>query len=343
MRFMKPFYGFCQNIGTREEQQDSFGFSDLENSEFIGHGGRLSIVCDGMGGLQNGQEASQRAVLAFREAYMAKEPEESIPDALNRAAHYANEQVLTMARRFGQEENCGSTLVAAVLRNNFLCWISVGDSHIYLCRGRELLLLNREHIYANKLDAAVRRGQISEEDALAHPEREALTSYIGIPELTETDSGSLDGVPPGAGVMLCSDGLFRVLSDREMSDVFDPDPQQWAENLVRAALAKGRAHQDNITVSFLLRKEEKHDERRPANREKRRNFIAGGRRLLIAGVLVAGLLLAGFLSMKYRPGPVVSEDKREMQNLSPEAAFAESDDEKPDVEGLPHPAEEGKR
>jgi protein phosphatase len=252
---MDNFYGQKRAIGTRKEQQDSYGFLGLGDvdDEFIKHGGRLSIVCDGMGGLQNGREASECAVKAFREAYKAKTARESVPDALDRAVRYANDQVLAIAERFGQVGNCGSTLVAAVLRDNFLYWISVGDSHIYFCRDEKVYLLNKEHIYAHKLDAGVLRGMISEEDARAHPDRDALTSYIGIPQLVEIDSGSLERLSPGEGVMLCSDGLCKVLSDEEMSDAFDPDPQRWADNLVEATLGKRRQHQDNITVTILLR------------------------------------------------------------------------------------------
>jgi protein phosphatase len=245
--------GFAQNIGTREEQQDFFGFSQFENDDFVLHGGSLGIVCDGMGGLQNGKEAARCAVGAFLEAYAAKDPAESIPDALYRAVHFANDRVLAMARRLGQEENCGSTLVAAALHNKSLYWISVGDSHIYLCRGRVLELLNEEHTCANKLQIAVRQCLISEEDAAAHPDREALTSYIGIPRLTEISSGSQEGnIFSGNGVFLCSDGLSKVLTSEEMTDVFDPSPNQWAERLVENALNKKKIHQDNITVILML-------------------------------------------------------------------------------------------
>ncbi|MDR1510904.1 MAG: protein phosphatase 2C domain-containing protein [Synergistaceae bacterium] len=286
-------YGNYQNIGTREEQQDSFGWSKLDDDEFIGHGGKLSIICDGMGGLQNGREASLSAIQAFRDAYMSKGTAESIPDALHRAVQYTNEQVLALAKRIGQEGNCGSTLVAAVLHKDCLYWISVGDSHIYLWRGSKLQLLNKEHIYANTLDKAVREGILSEEDASMNPDREALTSYIGIPELKEIDSGSMNGIPPGAGVVLCSDGLYKVLSDTEMSRVFDPDAQKWAENLISATLKKGKAHQDNITVTVLLREGAK------KRRKPEFFFIAMGSVLL---------LLAGVLFVLNRPTvPIIPE------------------------------------
>jgi len=260
--------GICWAVGTREEQQDFFGFSDPNDADFIKHGGRLSIVCDGMGGLENGQEASHCAVETFLEAYRKKSPNESIPDALYRSVNFANKRVLEMAESFGQVENCGSTLVAAVVHNDSLYWISVGDSHVYLCRNKELCLLNEEHVYANKLQAAVKRGLLYQEEADFHPDREALTSYIGIPELNEISSGTEEReIIDGAGVMLCSDGLSKVLSMEEMSAVFDIDPNQWAINLVEATLSKKRTHQDNVTVT-ILRRERSQQQVKKVNKKK---------------------------------------------------------------------------
>jgi protein phosphatase len=244
--------GQSWDIGTRKEQQDFWGLSNFDDVDFVKHGGRLCIVCDGMGGLRNGKAASRTAVAAFLEAYKGKGENESISDALERAVRCANERVLDMATLSGDVENCGSTLVAAVIHNNSLYWISVGDSHIYLCWGKNLRLLNEEHVYGRKLQAAADRGLITQEDADSHPEREALTSYIGSPELQEIDSGACEGeILSGVGVLLCSDGLHKTLSVPEMSASFHPDPNQWAQNLVKAALNKQKKHQDNVTVTIL--------------------------------------------------------------------------------------------
>jgi protein phosphatase len=244
--------GQSWDTGTRKEQQDFWGLSNFDDDDFIKHGGRLCIVCDGMGGLRNGKAASRTAVAAFLEAYKGKGQSESISDALERAVRYANEKVLEMAAQSGDVENCGTTLVAAVIHNNSLYWISVGDSHIYLCWGKNLRLLNEEHVYGRKLQAAADRGLITQEDADIHPEREALTSYIGSPELQEIDSGACEGeILSGVGVLLCSDGLHKTLSVPELSASFHLDPNQWAQNLVKAVLDKKKAHQDNVTVTIL--------------------------------------------------------------------------------------------
>jgi PPM family protein phosphatase len=107
----------AQHIGNRSSQQDSFGFGDLDDQEFLDHGGFLAVVCDGMGGMEHGDAASHVAVHSFLEAYRRKTPAESIPEALKRSIHEANDRVVEMAHALGAAESVGTTLVAAVLRN----------------------------------------------------------------------------------------------------------------------------------------------------------------------------------------------------------------------------------
>lgn len=249
---MRVVPGNAQHIGARKEQQDAFGFSDPSDRSFVAHGGILAIVCDGMGGHANGREAAQGAVRAFLETYAAKDPDEVPEEAMARALSAANEEVRRIARESGQEGNCGSTLVSAAIVDNRLLWTSVGDSRIYLYDGRGLRLLTEDQIYARRLEAAVRQGLLSEEDAARHPDREALTSYVGIEELREVCQGELaDALAPGAAVLLCSDGLYKNLSDEDILALFDPDPNRWAEILVRSTLDRRNSHQDNITVAVL--------------------------------------------------------------------------------------------
>jgi len=63
-------------------QQDSIGLADPEDRAFLAHGGYLAVLCDGMGGMQHGDVASQTAVRAILDAYAQKLPDESIPAAL---------------------------------------------------------------------------------------------------------------------------------------------------------------------------------------------------------------------------------------------------------------------
>lgn len=252
-KIVKIIPGNAQHIGVREEQQDAFGFSSLEDVEIVARNGVLAVVADGMGGLAMGKEASGIAVSTMLKAYTAKMPDESIPEALNRILLEANNAVLNMAKKSGLEGEVGTTLAAVVIYNNDeLYWISAGDSRIYLYRGSYLTKLTKEHIYARELTNEVIKGNISREEALSHPDGNALTSYLGLPNLREVDRNIKPlALKPGDYIVLCSDGLYGALTEQEFSEAMNGNPQHIAELLVQKALSKNQNYQDNLTVAIL--------------------------------------------------------------------------------------------
>jgi protein phosphatase len=246
--------GNAQHIGARSSQQDSFGFGDLDDETFVAHGGFVAVVCDGMGGMEHGDLASRTAVRTFLDAYRRKKPEESIPDALERSVREANDRVVDMAHNLGAAESVGTTLVAAVLadagfKRRAMYFISVGDSGLFHVGGGQIQTVNRPHIFANILDTAVSRGAMSREQALLHPERESLTSFIGVGVLEEIDR-NVDPWPIADGdtILLASDGLFKTLTAEEVLDTLHGHPQTWPDKLVVRTLEQRYEFQDNVTV-----------------------------------------------------------------------------------------------
>ncbi len=246
---MRYLPAHAQHIGARHYQQDSIGLADPEDRPFLAHAGYLAVLCDGMGGMEHGDVASQTAVHAILDAYAKKLPTESIPAALERAAHEANEKVIAAALDLGLKEGVGTTLVAAVLSDGYLYFLSVGDSAIYHVRGGGIHLVNRPHVFANLLDQAAERGQISRSEAAEHPERESLTSFIGIHDLHEIDRNT-EPWPVAAGetILLASDGLFKTLEPAEILECLSGHPQSWPQALVARTLDRKRTGQDNVSV-----------------------------------------------------------------------------------------------
>jgi serine/threonine protein phosphatase PrpC len=246
---MRYLPAHAQHIGARHYQQDSLGLADPEDYAFLAHGGFLAVLCDGMGGMEHGDIASQTAVRAILDAYARKTPAESIPTALERSAREANERVIEAALNLGLKEGVGTTLVAAVLHAGFLYFISVGDSAVFHIRGGQLHMVNRPHVFANLLDQAADRGQISRSEAAQHPERESLTSFIGIHELQEIDHNTEPWpVAEGETILLASDGMFKTLDPAEILACLSGHPQSWPQALVSRTLAQRNPAQDNVTV-----------------------------------------------------------------------------------------------
>jgi serine/threonine protein phosphatase PrpC len=293
--------GNAQHIGARSSQQDSFGFGDPEDEAFLAHGGFVAVVCDGMGGMEHGDLASRTAVRTFLDAYQRKPPEESIPDALERSVREANDRVVEMAHSLGAAESVGTTLVAAVLvaasgsDAKSMYFISVGDSGLFHLSDGQMQTVNRPHIFANILDTAVSRGTLSKEQALLHPERESLTSFIGVGFLEEIDR-NVDPWPISDGdtILLASDGLFKTLTADEVLESCQGHPQTWPDALVARTLQQGYEYQDNVTVLSVTVKDRPDTLKLPPPAvaiEKTAKLPPGGKRSrrMLAAVLIVGI------------------------------------------------------
>src|SRR5262249_51378281 len=96
------------------------------------------------------------------------------------------------------------------------------------------------------------KGRITREQAVTHPERESLTSYLGLETLPRVDrSRRAFPLMPGDTVLICSDGLYRTLSDDDIAGSLDKDPRKTCDTLVERTIAKQNTRQDNVTVIAL--------------------------------------------------------------------------------------------
>jgi protein phosphatase len=249
---MRYLPAHAQHIGSRNYQQDCFGFADPEAQSFLEHGGFLTVLCDGMGGMEHGDVASQTAVSVVLDAYAQKTPEESIPEALERSVRAANQRVIEAALHLGSKEGVGTTLVAAVLFKTSLYFFSVGDSGLFHVRNGHLQMVNRPHVFSNLLDQAAASGKISRAEAERHPERDSLTSFIGIKSLEEVDRNTEPWpIAEGETILLASDGMFKTLEPVEIVSCLKGHPQSWPTALVSRTLAQGHPGQDNVTVATV--------------------------------------------------------------------------------------------
>ena len=133
----------AQIDGARDYQEDAFLITHLGEGE----GGSLVIVADGMGGHAAGNVASNMAVQTFNKHLTGNFPSEHLPQLLNEAILQANNSISETVRETAALKGMGCTLVAIVLEENRLRWVSVGDSHLYICRDGQLRKLNADHSY----------------------------------------------------------------------------------------------------------------------------------------------------------------------------------------------------
>ena len=221
----------------------------------------LMIVADGMGGHQSGEVASGMAISAipdnFKQLVKAGSTGEiadkGLSEETNRLAFcfkMANQLIFEAAKRLPEVNGMGTTCTAAVIKDDRLSIAHVGDTRCYLIRHGELQQLTEDHSLAME---QVRHGLISKEEA-AHTNQNILTRSLGTQSEVRID---LDEHPlfPGDVLLLCSDGLGKELSDKQvLQTVTDTrEPEEIVKRLIDQANASGG--RDNITVAVAaLRK-----------------------------------------------------------------------------------------
>ncbi|AUB81612.1 PP2C family protein-serine/threonine phosphatase [Candidatus Thiodictyon syntrophicum] len=296
--------GNAQWQGTRDEQQDAFGFLGFDHPALRAHGGVLLVLADGMGGMSGGRQASRLAVERMMAAYGAKQADESIPRALERSLQAANQAVYALACAREGEGEVGTTLVALVARGAELHWVGVGDSRLYHYRAADdtLIQCTDDHTYANQLLRQVAAGTLSPEAAAGDPDRQALASFLGLAQIPAIDR-NLHPVhlAPGDRLLLVSDGVYGVLPEADLKALVRQDPQAAADALIQAVRALARPEQDNATAALLGLAEDGHERGSAPGRPARPAAPATGarpawrRRPVIAALLA--LLLAALLGL----------------------------------------------
>lgn len=231
----------------RENNEDSYLYWEpVDDGEFKLKG-RLAVIADGMGGHDGGQEASRLAVETVREVY-EQSFQENPQSALTEAFRAAHGRILDYGERHPAFHGMGTTCTAVVLCGRQLYFAHVGDSRLYLIRGREILRLTRDHSYVGRL---VESGLVRAEDAEKHPQRHILTAALGAGLEIVADGGEPGlAVEAGDNLLLCTDGLWGVTTDADLvAAVNGHAPAESCASLVE--LARQRGGPDNITVQLL--------------------------------------------------------------------------------------------
>lgn len=237
------------SIGAREYQQD---YALVPSFAAIESGRYLCVLCDGMGGMDQGELASKTAAEYLEGEFSAANPDIDYAEFLTVKITEANELVVHLEDEDGNSLETGSTMVAIIVDGNKLYWASVGDSRIYLFREGELSQLTTDQNYGAILLNQLKQGEITIEEANANPLKDALTSYIGMEKEPEINIfQQAVQLQDGDTIMMCSDGLYRTLEDEEITPILE----QYQENIPLAAYMliqtvgeKGYVNQDNTTV-----------------------------------------------------------------------------------------------
>ena len=167
----------AQIDGARDYQEDSFLITHLQAGDETGQVS-LVIVADGMGGHAAGNVASNLAVQSFNKYVTSHYPSDSVPSLLKEAINEANNAIASTIKETSALKGMGCTLVATLLVNNKMYWVSVGDSHLFHIQDKSLTKRNADHSYGGYLDRMAAEGnEVNEENGYSrHMLLSALTA-----------------------------------------------------------------------------------------------------------------------------------------------------------------------
>ena len=237
-------------IGTRKSQQDFAGIVENKNGVF-------AVICDGMGGMLGGERASKETVnqmiCSFTDEFFY-----DAEDFLKKEAIKADERVSGLMDEYNNPLNAGTTVVSVILSEGMFHWMSVGDSRIYLLREKKLIKITRDHNYREKLKELFQKGKITREvfeKECCGKLADALTSYLGMGGIKEIDiSQEPLRLKPNDQILLCSDGLYKSLSNEQIEAMMiDNQIEPWIsiKRLVEMAGIQAKKSQDNTTAILI--------------------------------------------------------------------------------------------
>jgi serine/threonine protein phosphatase PrpC len=232
---------------ARENNEDKFDFYEPDEEPLLAARGSVYLVCDGMGGHNAGQIASELAAKQFLHAYyhLGGTAQEAARHAILQAHHYIAEMASKIPSRYGM----GTTLTALILKQDEGILAHVGDSRCYRLREGVFEQLSRDHTLVARL---VEQGIITPEQARYHPQRNVIRQAVGVADPTEPLEPDIETFALQAGdlYLLCSDGLTDMVDDAEIEAIVrEEPPTRAAWRLVDRALANGG--RDNVTVVLV--------------------------------------------------------------------------------------------
>lgn len=244
-----------QSLYYHAAYQSDVGMKRVANQDvaevFAFDGGILSVVCDGMGGTKGGEIASRLAADTilnyFKQLpmYSLREPFARLAEAIQ----WANRKIWEMAQQHPDINKMGTTVVAALCYRGAVYVAHVGDSRLYLLRNNTLLRVTKDHSRNQRL---VDEGKLTAEEAEGMPGANLISRVLGQFADVEVECQpapiTLQG---GDRLLLCSDGLVRMLSEEEvLLRLGEEDaPEQICRNLIEMANHAGG--KDNTTVQVV--------------------------------------------------------------------------------------------
>lgn len=231
------------DIGQKRSNNQDF-INKFDNKQGI----ILVILADGMGGHRAGNIASEMTVTDLGREWVNTDYTElsQIRDWFLVSLENENKKVYELGQT-DEFKGMGTTVEALAIVDNNVIYAHVGDSRIGLLRHGEYQLLTSDHSLVNEL---VKAGQLTEEEAANHPQKNIITQSIGQANPVEPDLG-VQMLEENDYLIINSDGLTNMITNDEIVEILNQDKNLDEKNKELVSLANDRGGLDNITIALI--------------------------------------------------------------------------------------------
>jgi PPM family protein phosphatase len=245
-----------------KNNEDRYAVSSFQLAKDDPRPAVFAVVADGIGGHRAGEVAAELAV-NYISMHVAESNAKKPVKILENAIHDASQAIASHSAGREEEQGMGSTCACAWIIENRLYTAYVGDSRIYLLRGKYIQRLSIDHTWVQE---AYEKGIISAEQLRDHPNVHVIRRHLGglkLPEVDfrlridneETDEESVNNqgfqLQPGDTILLCSDGLTDLVWDDEIQQIIRSKKDLKSATEALVSLANQRGGHDNITAVLL--------------------------------------------------------------------------------------------
>ena len=228
---------------VRDHNEDSVVITENSSKEI------LLAVADGMGGHNAGEVASSIAISHIGKRFREMSSVGNQEDAFNWLKEIFSEinvLIYKHTEEHPESKGMGTTLVVAILTDEFLLFGNIGDSSGFVVKNHALHKITEDHTLVNLL---VKSGELTEEEAKDHPRKNVLMKALGAITNVEIDIFTVE--KDVDGIMLCSDGLTNMLDSEQIMKVLNEELT--IEEKLQKLIFKcnNRGGNDNISIAYL--------------------------------------------------------------------------------------------
>lgn len=228
---------------VREENQDTVIAKKIDEDTVV------TVLCDGMGGMNAGGEASSIAANEIFNrivnSYRKDADENSIRNLMLSSINAANIIVYDKSLNEDNKEGMGTTCVCGIIKNDIAYIANVGDSRAYKIYNQKIEQITTDHTIVKVL---MDQGEINEDQAKTHPQKNMITRAVGIDEKLEIDYYEVE-LERETKILFCSDGLSEYCDEDTMLEIINKNILEKAATLL-INYAKEKGGKDNITVAL---------------------------------------------------------------------------------------------